>query len=67
MSISKIYYISDLCTTKEEAEKAAYRKSSREYKFTVAYQDDKWVVTKAQVGFQDIEATSIYDALKYQE
>lgn len=66
VSISKNYYIYHDFPTKLEAEKdTEYMESITDYKFTVAYQDDQWVVIKVQVDNMETDPLSIYEILQY--
>lgn len=67
MEISKTVRFYDECSTKEEAEKSNVIRISDTciYSFTLAYQNDNWVVTKVGFNHNSFAKTmSIYDTLK---
>lgn len=66
MEIEKTYYAYEDCPTKEEAEKSTKEMWRNKYKcrFELAYQDNKWVVTKVVFDNCERETMGIYDALK---
>jgi hypothetical protein len=67
MEIPKTVRVYEDCATKEEAEKttAINYTTTFKYKFTVAYQDNNWVVTKVQSDNWDTKTMGIYETLKY--
>jgi hypothetical protein len=70
LEIAKVIYFENFAT-KEAAEQCISPKNrddSRRYVFTIAYQDDKWVVTRVFMPYyrQEKDILGIYDTLKNQ-
>ena len=66
LKIDKVNYYQDF-SSKEAAEQCVSPKyrDTKHYTFIIAYQEDKWVVTNAELQYSgELKANSIYDVLK---
>lgn len=66
LKIDKVNYYEDF-SSKEAAEQCVSPKyrDTKHYTFSIAYQEDKWVVTKVELQYNgELKTNSIYDVLK---